>query len=845
MGMQPGCRPVAVALRWCSSNKEDIPVEHWNSPEARQEFIEKVAIDLKLSRQHWATGITYEDLVERGGRSLVARYAGSVARMLRDILPDMGIAATAGQRGTVRHRAPRGFWNNERNRRDFLTHVAAVHGVEKPEDWRDVTRKHITELGGGSFLRRYQDSVLAALRDSFPDQEFPEGLCRPQVSRNYWEKQANRRAFLEEVAEKYDVKRASDWKRVTTQQVEAMGGSRLVRTFGGSLIDALRDAFPEQRFDELACRPTKPRGYWDKAENRRAFMDEVARAYNIVTPQDWKQITAKHVSEMGGATLLQLNGGSLLRTLRDVYAGEVYQGTPIRWDAFTCRPNLPAGHWGLAGNVKELLDRAKVKFRINSTKDWYRVSQAQLRQLQGGGLLRKMRFIDALRLAYPQEQFDVTEINKNVKKAVQRQMFMCSQRLFRGLEVVEDYRSEKLTGAEGQWPRRSLELDVYVPELELGIEYNGEHHYIENAFFGGLELYQQRDAAKRRICDSKGIKLLVVPYWWDNTFQSFVASLYWAFPEMIEAVVTRQPEDERGAFLRKLLDEVRAQRWKPIPRKPDASLNEAVHHGAVPAADQLWSGAVPRPVLVRVRTSGIRVVWNGKDQQLATRFGRKIPTPQWWRARMPANDEVDGELYLDEEDATAGKLSGLMFLSSAAERPMEEGDNPWQRVVFEATDVVPGQADADLSMRLLQLSKFEESSTFKRAAYVSCKSTKEVEDFKARVAQSNRAGATIYLRSPRGLYEYAENASTKLVRSTYETEMAVVGKSSTTRGLLVEGVAGARQVVRCTAAVYASPPPVGTVITVGHYGHWPTTGRVKFPFFVCTRPDLRWDAVVR
>lgn len=843
-------RQGALGTAWASRRlcteqgppRQELPFDHFDTVEARLDFVRHIADRQALSKEQLATSVTAKDVIKHGGRRLLARYAGSINRLLDDLLPQLGVDEAHVK--SPRQKIPRGFWGDEENRRDFVAHVAAVHGVEEQEDWSEVKKKDFVQLGGESFLRRYNDSIIAALRDSFPDMEFSEHICRPQVKRNHWSKPENRRAFLENVASQFGVTRPSDWKNVSTKQVEAMGGSRLIRLFGGSFYDALKDSFPDADLHALSCRPTKPRGHWDDPANCRAFLDSIAREFGVKSPQDWKKVNAKQVAEKGGGTLLQRHNGSLLKTLREVYAGETYQGTPIKWDAFTCRPNLPPGHWGIAGNVKELLDRAKVKFRVSSTKDWYRVSQAQLRQIQGGGLLRKMRFVDALRLAYPGEEFDVAEINKNVKKAAQRQMFMCTQRVFEDAEVTEDYRSEKLTGKEGAWPRRSLELDVYLPELELGIEYNGEHHYHDNPFFGGLELYQRRDNEKRKICQEKGIKLVTIPYWWDNTIQSFVATLYWSFPELIESAISSQ-SGEGGDYMRNLLEDVKAKKWSPIPRKPDASLNDVVHHSAVPRTDQLWSGAVPRPVLVRVKTNGIRVVWNGHDGQLGTRFGRKIHAPAWWRSLMPKDEEIDGELFLNEPNATAGQLGAMIFLTTSLRNPESKEDSPWQKIMFEATDVVPKQADADLSARLLHLRGLPQTPTFQAAVYISCKSTKEVEEYRQHVASSSRAGATLLLREPRGQYEYAENASTKLVRSTYETEMVVRGKSLTTRGLLVEGLSGKSQVVRCSGAVYDAPPPLATVITVGHYGRWPTTGRVKFPFFICARPDLIWEAIVR
>ena len=63
---------------------------------------------------------------------------------------------------------------------------------------------------------------------------------------------------------------------------------------------------------------------------------------------------------------------------------------------------------------------------------------------------------------------------------------------------------------------KNFELDMYNEELALAVEYNGVQHYVfpnvfqtdEAKFLEGL----RHDDAKRRLCDSSGVYLIVVPY---------------------------------------------------------------------------------------------------------------------------------------------------------------------------------------------------------------------------------------------------------------------------------------------------------------------------------------------
>ena len=56
-------------------------------------------------------------------------------------------------------------------------------------------------------------------------------------------------------------------------------------------------------------------------------------------------------------------------------------------------------------------------------------------------------------------------------------------------------------------------LDVFIPSLSIGIEYQGRQHYEPVEIFGGEENYKatvQRDEKKRRLCEENGVKLI---YW--------------------------------------------------------------------------------------------------------------------------------------------------------------------------------------------------------------------------------------------------------------------------------------------------------------------------------------------
>jgi very-short-patch-repair endonuclease len=80
------------------------------------------------------------------------------------------------------------------------------------------------------------------------------------------------------------------------------------------------------------------------------------------------------------------------------------------------------------------------------------------------------------------------------------------------IDFVRQYRLEK--------GKNSLSLDFYIPSLNIGIEYDGQHHF-EPVQFGGisaekamenLRIQQQRDKRKKHLCHNRGYNLVRIRY---------------------------------------------------------------------------------------------------------------------------------------------------------------------------------------------------------------------------------------------------------------------------------------------------------------------------------------------
>ena len=95
--------------------------------------------------------------------------------------------------------------------------------------------------------------------------------------------------------------------------------------------------------------------------------------------------------------------------------------------------------------------------------------------------------------------------------------------------VKQQYPTEKILRNERpDWLKNeanhNLELDIFLPEIDLDFEYNGKQHREHVPFFGTVAQFEKQkrnDQIKRETCKSKGIVLIEI--WFDEPLnKSFV-----------------------------------------------------------------------------------------------------------------------------------------------------------------------------------------------------------------------------------------------------------------------------------------------------------------------------------
>jgi hypothetical protein len=114
-------------------------------------------------------------------------------------------------------------------------------------------------------------------------------------------------------------------------------------------------------------------------------------------------------------------------------------------------------------------------------------------------------------------------------KSSQRYVAVTLQKLFPLHLAVENYKHPKVVHSTG-FP---IELDIFIEDLKLAIEYQGAQHYKPLYWASDFTSQTMKDSEKKIICKKHGITLIEVPYWWDRTPESLALAIHQARPELI------------------------------------------------------------------------------------------------------------------------------------------------------------------------------------------------------------------------------------------------------------------------------------------------------------------------
>ena len=457
------------------------PPKYWEDENNVKNFLNEFKEKLNLKTPEDWDKITNREIINFGGSVLLKHYSLYNIKLL---------GCPEGKHIFSPVYKVVGFWDDKKNVKKFIENLKVKLNLTTNEDWDAITVKHILKFGGRGLLNKFTMNEIKKMG-------FPDYTCSKKPV-GYWDNKDNVLQFLKDLAVKYRLETPEDWNSVSKKQIEDNGGVAILKRY--SLYDLKCLACPECKSLFL------PKRKWSN-EQINQFFDELREKFNLKTPEDWNSISKKQIESIGGHALFRKYSLFEIKCLGCPEGVSIYNSTP-----------KPPGYWDDRQNVIEFLNELKEKLNLLTVEDWKRLSKEQIKAHGGYGLAVNYSLKEIINI---QNQF-MTEENSNnqkfgTKKSSQRYLFLQVQKLFPGEEIVEDYFHNEIS-RNSNFP---IQFDIFLLNKNIAIEYHGKQHYEDiPSGFSPVELFKDRDEEKIKLCEQYGIKLVIIPYWWDNNLNS-------------------------------------------------------------------------------------------------------------------------------------------------------------------------------------------------------------------------------------------------------------------------------------------------------------------------------------
>eukprot|EP01027_Heterolobosea_sp_BB2_P024825 GEZU01037520.1.p2 GENE.GEZU01037520.1~~GEZU01037520.1.p2 ORF type:complete len:274 (-),score=34.03 GEZU01037520.1:62-883(-) len=244
------------------------------------------------------------------------------------------------------------------------------------------------------------------------------------------------------------------------------------------------------------------------------------------------------------------------------------------------------------------------------------------------------------------------------------------------------------------------------------------------------------------------------------------------------------------------------------------------------------------------KLDGFRAYWDGEE--LRSRSGNSFDAPQWFKAALPRDMQLDGELWMGR-----GKYQDMVQMFLQATRVESARDAFWRSVKFCIFDFVASTTTTtttttttmtttalpyEARLRVLLDMKFDghQSPSVEVVPARQCLGREDLDSFFDEIVVRG-GGEGVVLRKPGSMYTRGRSSSLLKLKPVNDTEVKFIERHPNRQALRCEQLDdGQRVLVTCTQDVYHNPPPRGAIITVTYESVW-TNGRLRNAQFLRVR----------
>ena len=535
---------------------------YFKSLENQRIFFDNLLVSLNLNSLEDLKTLSYKTIVNNGGKSVLSLYP-SISSALQTIYPNVEWKCTE-----------RGFYMKyPHQKRLFFDKLAIKLNIKDPSEWNNVTYRTIQLEGGEKILKLYKGSVYKTIKALYPEHDWNMKM-RPRVIARYWDDLSNQRTFLNEFEKKLKFKSLDDWYSISHCQFRENNGEVLLKKYKGNIVKLLQTNYPNYNWD-IGRLAKKQLRYWYNIDIQRSYFDQFISDLNFYNLDELYSLDYDHFKHFGAKQIYFFYSKNFYLMFKNIYPNypfEILKFQQPRHKSISSLLSKIASFEQIfrkkknknktnnnnkdnnidnyndnkdsndnsedlvvndkninRSNIEKLKETLKYElifqrealialkkiFFIRKMKDWYRIPNI-MEPLPSFLSLSNFRYMTAylpsiLRSHSPEIKWNFSIYTRS-KKSKQFFLFTTLNQLYPNHILLEEY-IHPLLQFKSSTP---VSFDVYIPSLNMGIEYQGEQHYDEfQGCFAPFEITRDLDQQKLYHSCLHGIKLVCVPYWWD------------------------------------------------------------------------------------------------------------------------------------------------------------------------------------------------------------------------------------------------------------------------------------------------------------------------------------------
>ncbi len=405
------------------------------------------------------------------------------------------------------------YWKNIENQMRFMQQLGFKLGFTKQEDWYSLTRKMVEKNGGRGLIAHFHNSPTILIQSLFPNKKWLEWnfhICR----NNFWNKKENHIAFLKYIEKKLEITTPEQWCNIDYKEILKIGGRGLLARYNGSWSTAIITCFPEYNLKYWMFSQT-PNKFWQNKQNRLDYFNWLIQKLKINNPEDHYSLNVKKFYENCGSGLLTgYYNGSILKVLQDCRPDYKW----LAWKLEMC----PHKFWSNRKNRKNYLWWLLKHLGYSKLNDLYNVSQLEIWNNYGRGILDlyNCSTVKLITDTFPNYNWKVEKFYTTGKN--QKLIYKLMKSIFPKEKIFYNYKHNEIRYKSGI----KAELDIYIPNKKIAIEYQGEQHFHPVSIWGGKPTFdklQERDKIKKAECERIGINLITIDYKFGINIESLKA----------------------------------------------------------------------------------------------------------------------------------------------------------------------------------------------------------------------------------------------------------------------------------------------------------------------------------